>query len=108
MKKGRIAVGLNYESACALDGDVVIKLIGASSPVSLILWLAASDLSLSLFLLYKIKTLSLGFLGDRRKAVVEERTRAKEREERLHLHLNLAVDLAVVRGHRSCRGKGRL
>jgi len=28
--------------------------------------------------------------------------------ERLHLHLNLAVDLAVVRGHHSCRGKGRL
>lgn len=27
---------------------------------------------------------------------------------RLHLHLNLAVDLAVVRGHHSCRGKGRL
>lgn len=26
----------------------------------------------------------------------------------LHLHLNLAVDLAVVRGHHSCRGKGRL
>lgn len=49
MRKGRIAVGLNYESACALDGDVGIKLIGAPSPVSLILWLAASDLSLSLF-----------------------------------------------------------
>lgn len=28
--------------------------------------------------------------------------------ERLHLHLNLAVDLAVVRDHHSCRGKGRL
>lgn len=28
--------------------------------------------------------------------------------ERLHLHLNLAVDLAVVQGHHSCRGKGRL
>lgn len=27
---------------------------------------------------------------------------------RLHLHLNLAVDLAVVQGHHSCRGKGRL
>lgn len=26
--------------------------------------------------------------------------------KRLHLHLNLAVDLAVVRGHHSCRGKG--
>lgn len=48
MRKGRIAVGLNYESACALDGDVGIKLIGAPSPVSLILWLVASDLSLSL------------------------------------------------------------
>lgn len=80
MRKGRIAVGLNYESACALDGDVGIKLIGASSPVSLILWLAASDLSLSLFPLYKIKTLSLGFLGEERRWSKKGHARKKERK----------------------------
>lgn len=85
---------LSAFQACALDGDIGTELIDR-----ILLWLPTS-LSLSL-----VKTLSLAWFH-RRKAV--ERTRAEEREERLHLHLNLAVDLAVVRGHRSCRGKGGL
>lgn len=88
-----MSVGLNYRRFRRVLSMKITELIDR-----ILLWLPTS-LSLSL-----VKTLSLGWFH-RRKAV--ERTRAEEREERLHLHLNL-VDLAVVRGHRSCRGKGGL
>lgn len=89
-----MSVDLNYRRFRRVLSMKITELIDR-----ILLWLPTS-LSLSL-----VKTLSLAWFH-RRKAV--ERTRAEEREERLHLHLNLAVDLAVVRGHRSCRGKGRL